>query len=630
VRDPSLAIPQWTRRPSGLVVPGSLHSLERAEPEAPAGSIALPESKEPTAWDQVAVYIDETAANVETSTLADMRALIAPVPFFSAARGLANIAAKVHDLVGDTTGQIALARELYGEGPLFDAMLAFLRDGSAHRELFAEQHVFILFRVLIEAADHRADRDLRPEDLARLNRALLAATSVAGAATAKGGPRARDEHWGLALFVQSGAYNRKSAPLGELARAQELFGRIARDPGANARADNYCDVDDWMGADYGLTIEEQMAVGFALSAMTHIWDEGSAAGAKIFVQPRHLDDLLAKLGFESRRAAVLDLVSATREEFEAAFAAALDEVGSRFEAESVAWELRPFFRHPFLRTPDDGLIALSPRAIQAWLSDGFHYRLLDAAQRRARGDKRRKISHRYTAYSGELLEEYVLELTQSVYPGERPPGGGRVHGEQRYGRRGQEKTSDVAIDLGVDLVLVEVSASRLRADTVVIADPRAVLNDLDRTVSKKIGQLDHCINQLLNGNASIPGVEIGLTDRIWPVIVTAGNVTQNPLIWGYLNAATEGRLAQTVTQPVTLLDLEDYEQLCGLIEGGHSIVSILERKTQLPYRDLEFAIWLTRDANAPGQAPRPSMVEAAWERSVTRASEMIDFTRGFG
>src|SRR5207248_2977295 len=145
--------------------------------------------------------------------------------------------------------------------------------------------------------------------------------------------------------------------------------------------------------------------------------------------------------------------------------------------ESIVWEIRPFMQRPFLRLENGGLLLLSPRAIASWLTDGFHYRLLDAAQRR-NTDRRRKTSRAFTAFAGELFETYCLELARGAYRGERPIGGGRVYGEQPYGQKNDAKTSDVAIHLGTDLVLFEMSVSRPRADQLVLADPTGVTSDL--------------------------------------------------------------------------------------------------------------------------------------------------------
>jgi hypothetical protein len=319
--------------------------------------------------------------------------------------------------------------------------------------------------------------------------------------------------------------------------SRELFERLAH------RADLQvpgCPVDDWMTEDYGLDIAEQFNLGFAVSAITHAWDDDPRSN--LYVSPENFDDLLLKLGLLDRRHQALELISATREQFQAEFAAA----GT--SAEHLAWETRPFMRHPCLRTNDDGLVLISAKAMQSWLTDGFYCRLLTSAQRRSVNDGGR-TSNLFTSFAGSLLETYELEVMRSVLPGERPPGAGRVHGEQPYGRGGGKRTSDVAVDLGQDLVLFEVSNSRLRADTLILGDNERVKADLDRMIIRKIKQLDGCIEALFASEATIPGVDISHVMRIWPVIVTAGEITQTSELWMFIDRESAGRLTQPKVQP---------------------------------------------------------------------------------
>ena len=381
-----------------------------------------------------------------------------------------------------------------------------------------------------------------------------------------------------------------------------------------------------MAEDYGFSIEEQLTLGFALSAITHAWDGGREAGVKCLVPPHVIEDLFVKLGWEDRKETALRFIAADRESL-------LKEFRESGETAShVVWETRPFMRHPFLRSCRSGaLLLLSPRAIQSWLSDGMHYRLLDAAQRRAEGDPKRRLSRRYTAFAGELLERYVFELVSETY-GERPVGGGRVYGEQPYQRDGASKTSDVAIDLGLDLVLIEVSVSRLRADTLLLGTPEEVQADLRRMIIRKVEQLDGTVSALLDGTAEIPAgkpeVDLARVERIWPVVVTAGNITQTEALWHYIREETRGRLQHGKVRPLTLLDPEDLEQLCGLIEHGHSLAGMLAGKTTPPFQDLELAVWLNEGPGAPRERPVPGVVARVWERSMDRAVAAIDFARG--
>jgi hypothetical protein len=225
----------------------------------------------------------------------------------------------------------------------------------------------------------------------------------------------------------------------------------------------------------------------------------------------------------------------------------------------------------------------------------------------------------------------VLSLVWSSY-GERQVGSGRVYGEQPYGNKGEAKTSDVAIDLGLDLVLLEVSVSRLRADTLLSGSAGSVAEDLKRMLIAKIVQLDGCIAALISGNAEIPAraaeVDLSRVERIWPVVVTTGGIVQNGLLWHHVREKTAGRLEQPTVQPPTLLDLEDLEQLLGLVEAGHDLPTLLAGNAREPFRDLELAVYLNEGAGAPRERPRPASVEASWQAVIDRAEAMMDFTKG--
>ena len=64
-----------------------------------------------------------------------------------------------------------------------------------------------------------------------------------------------------------------------------------------------------------------------------------------------------------------------------------------------------------------------------------------------------------------------------------------MHGEQRYGAHGGKRTSDVAIDLGLDLVLIEVVSARFATDVRVYGNPEILTAALERMLFKKMGQL---------------------------------------------------------------------------------------------------------------------------------------------
>jgi hypothetical protein len=200
------------------------------------------------------------------------------------------------------------------------------------------------------------------------------------------------------------------------------------------------------------------------------------------------------------------------------------------------------------------------------------------------------------------------------------------------------RTSDVAVLVGgTDLVLIEVSNARVRADTLVSAAKEDAIKDVKRMIVKKIDQLDTCITALRadrpNARASIPAenaeVDMDQIKRIWPVLVSAGSITEGAPLWDHITRASAGKLAQRGVQPLTLLDIEDYEVLCFLIENGHGLIETLTAKTRPTFAQRELAIWLRDDPSAPKQiSGRPKLVERAWHEAYARIISGIDFSKG--
>jgi hypothetical protein len=598
----------YGRRLSGLLVPDAGRSL---------GELALPGAAiDP--MENIAAYASEEEIGLSVSTVDGLRERLAGVDFEPAMHLAGFINAKVHTFRHDSDKQLRLAAKLYSE-ELQSALGAFVA-GHPNALPFAEQNCFILQRLLIEAAiEAPADQDLSAEEFETVVVALLGCSSVArGVAedTAPKDPKGLVE-W-LSFFIQNGAYNSSRQPLGEIVRAQELFGRLAALP---EHEDPACPLGTWCREDYGFDVGELMTLGFAFWALTNTFDEAEEADYPVRVKPENVDDLLDKLDWLDRREQALAALSASRAELQAEFA----EAGS--EPANLAWETRPIMRRPFLRCSDEGLILMSPRAMLSWLGEGFHYRLLDSVQKRSIEDKG-KTSRAYSAYAGRLLEAYAVELTKSAHPGPRLVASGRVFGEQPYGPGGQKKTSDVAVDLGLDLVLVEVSTSRLRADTLIIGDTERVEGDLERMLIAKLKQLDGCIAALINGEAQLPEVDVDLVQRIWPVVVTAGEIAHTDPLWEYVEERGGEYLNQPKVRPLTLLDTEDYAQLLGLVEQGHALHDLLVAKNTGDFQRFELAIWLDKDPKAPAVERPPAMVDNAYARDTARMEAALDFGRG--
>jgi hypothetical protein len=276
--------------------------------------------------------------------------------------------------------------------------------------------------------------------------------------------------------------------------------------------------------------------------------------------------------------------------------------------------MTPFLAKPFLTLRDETLLLLSPRALHSWLTDGVHYRLLDRA---IALDQR----ERFTAFVGHLFESYVLEVLADGLAG-HAAGEGRVHGEQRY--TGDQKTSDVAIDYGADLVLCEVVSTRLPLGVRAEADQDELDRFLKRTILNKLTQLDRVVDDLVRGAAHIPGVDMAAVERAWPVLITVGEVVEGEALWSFIKREATG-LRQAICRPLTLLGVDAAETLAGMAASGEGVASILSAKQRDNYGELGFRRWLadTRET-AP---PRLPVLEARWGGMSER---MVDILKPLG
>lgn len=417
---PGLAmyLPGWWQDTSGLLLPSSRPRPASVSPARDLPSELRPtlapvavEQQPPSALDQIMVYIDEDTLGLGHSSLAEVQTRVALLPAAPALASIARLAARVHQLGFEASQQVALARAFYGDCELCDH-LAALVSADPSRRIFADQQVHLLMWLLILYGHQGSpDEAFSREHHDALCAALLGCTSVVGDQTKRMFDSESVDDW-LGYFVQLSSCYRHEMPMPPLARASELL-RLARDSRAREHP-QFCPLDDWHEEAYGLDIDEQLRLGLGLSAMAHAWDQHEEAGSQVYLSPDVVDDFLLKAGLRDRRRQALALISASQTEF----AEALRETAR--DPTHLIWETTPFKRFAFLRCSDGGLILLSPAFIQSWLTDGFHYRSLLAAQNfdRARTGKKRNggsRAQRYLNFIGTIYERYCLALAQSAH-----------------------------------------------------------------------------------------------------------------------------------------------------------------------------------------------------------------------
>lgn len=449
------------------------------------------------------------------------------------------------------------------------------------RVVFSEQQLFTLQRLLIlHARDVPLDGDTTDEDFLGFLKALVAIPgSMLSAdrdfAEAGDDVPISDERW-LSFFAGHGGLLGQAGLVHALGSAHHLYEVLANEDAEPGRP-GYCPLGEWLKEEYGLSLVELQAFGFAFHAMTNLVPQDITPINEEDFQGTRLADR-AGLG--------LGALTADREWFRKQFEP------SRMDERRAAFEVTPFLQRPGLRLADGGILPLAPRATEAWLGPtGAYYRLFDIA--RAKGDRLRE---QFTRFNGYLVERYALRLAEEAC---QPPASssllwiaGSVHGDRPYTTSdGEQRTPDIAIDCGTDLVLVEVTSSRLTQQALVDARPDAVRRDVAKVLVEKVVQLSNSIDDLLAARASIPKVDMSLVERVWPLLLTSDGLPQTPTLWSYLKKEAPEALQQEKVQPLTILDLEDMELLFGMVEDGASLVEILKSKTADGYAERQLGVW---------------------------------------
>jgi len=600
-----LVVPQWRELPSGLLVPSSVADRIRADRDQPG--VLPPELRQdlepvavvdqmPLSADQLAAALNEEELGLEPATIEQLIGTVERLPFEHSFLLLARLAAALWHVREDAQAQLQLVAGFDMPVLLENAAELVARHEARGSKLvvFAEQYITTLQRLLIDNA-RPLDLAYDPTewDLRSTVSAYFSTATIVSAADADLREGEVDATRWLVYWLKNGLYNARPVMVNEFTRAREMFAVIAP---AMIDHPEFCSIDEWFLHDYGLTAAEQYSAGFAVYSLSGALQENVGVGDRsLTAPPQWRGDL------EGKATEANDLLSAPRAWYREQFAKLGDDL------DTLAWERRPFLRRPFLRLGNGQWLLVAPRAIESWLGEGFLHRAMEAAERR-------EESLRLRGFLGAVFERYCLNLTRSVYVGERPPGGGRVYGEQEYDRGGGQLTSDVAIDLGPDVVMIEVVARRLTQEMQVFGDREVLERNLAPMLFNKMAQLGRVATDLFAGAATLPDVDIAHVERLWPVLVTAGDLMQTEILWDRIDDRMPDALRGGRVQPLTVLDIGDFELLLGLVAEGESLPSILARKAAGPYRRLELSRLVVDELRIdPPLTMRPPVMNERWE-----------------
>jgi hypothetical protein len=425
------------------------------------------------------------------------------------------------------------------------------------RELFNTPYLHALQRLLV--LDAAEGDEGSPEAEERMQAASLGIANVVSPDTER--PSEWDRDHFVALTIRSGVENSTESVVDAIARAYAIYHELPRRPDAS-QVPNFLAREQWEPAPTSaLTVHERFMVGMAVLGHVGVWGgELAPPGRPTGVPPEYFEALANELqggdGTPLERAIAGD---------RAFYRRMFERAGSSQTRPSNSI---PFQTRPLLAQRNGGYLLSSTNALASWMTRGVHYACLTPIE-----GTRNALS--FLTYVGRLFETYALELLEDAL---REQTSVRVIGEQPYDR-GSSATSDIAVIDGNDLVLIEVEAHRFTKEALLGSDPGLVLDELDTMIIDKARQLHDCIDALRReqSRATLPGVAMDAIERIWPVVVIEGGITQTALLWDHLNERVAGMLEQAGVQRLSILTMDDLHAAAGFIESGHRLALLLHR-----------------------------------------------------
>jgi hypothetical protein len=591
-----------TQRPSKLIVLSEEPLANQNDPGVEAAKRAMLAA--PNAED----------LGLDHRTLPDAIDLIVDVPFQPAMLMASAIAAELYHHPRDLARQLELARAI-APAAVVAAIEQFIADDPMDHVVFDPRYVHALQRVLIvhAAEDPDPPRGMSDREMTQVAFALFALGSALPAAVPPELDVTTPDWRGWTNFImQSSGWYHDSYILEAVARSYTMFADIAKSEqlrNHHARSE----VDERMRQVYGLDLTEQIGVGLGSAAVSRAAEPDLAPERRPDIGP----GFLGEATLTDREDEVIKLISASRNELRAALLAQGDT------PERIAWDHSILEAHPFVRLPDKRMRLTSPRSLVAWMTRGIHYRLLDAAGQGLDRRSAHEARGLFLTFTGALGEGYVRRVTDASLKIAQRAGAVRLWPEVEF-RVGKQRLDgpDVPIDAGPDLILIEVYSGRMSIPARTGADPTALAEFVDRATGEKLVELADRTRNLLAGELTYDGLELGVVRRIFPVLVLAGeSAMQQPLLWGHLRDAfptafvDDGR----VQRPM-VCDLDDLEPLLALAEQGHHLPELLAAFLESEFAELAPRSWVVHRFE---EAARPSYVENQFRAALSSAGARL-------
>jgi hypothetical protein len=606
-----LHVQSWWRSPSGLILPCSVRDqiVPSRPPEQRPRYGGLLWAERRNLLPNIAAYATPEALDLEPLPFEAFCEMLAEIPQKVLLPVLSSLQARLFALEHDEEKELQLAELLFGKGRALKLLKAFVTNGEGRRTVFSEQGLTLLQWLAIAFCSEEEVGEISPGLATAVPRSVLGVMSFLEVAGADTDDEQRSERW-LRHLTQNFAFNSSPVVANAVARTWAIFGRLHR---SATDISPQADIDGWLLDDYGLSLEVQMALSFALYGALGASEDSQEF--ETIVKQEKLDRLFGFLSLsETERTSAMKLIAAPLSHFR-------EEIEGK-TLDQATWEQVSFMRHPLIEVGEGIYLLQSPRALIAWMVDGPYYRALDSAH-----DRGERAVSDYTTRLGHLTERYVLELVDSAHPEPRLPVTGKVHGDKSYGPGSH--SSDVTITYPHEVVLMEVSSHRLSLLAKRDGDFQALRHDLTEMVGRRATQLRRCIDAMKprqrgrQATLRFPHLEPARLARIWPISVTTTPLQWSPLLEEFLGEDLQKLEERSDVEPLDLLAVEDLECLLAIFEEtGRPLPSLLSRKAVVMGARADVHSWLHQDRSVPNLA-RPRYLDTALDEFFAMAARLF-------
>ena len=155
-----------------------------------------------------------------------------------------------------------------------------------------------------------------------------------------------------------------------------------------------------------------------------------------------------------------------------------------------------------------------------------------------------------------------------------------------------------------------------------------------KVVVKKLREPDRAVTDLKAGAIPLSDVNFNEVERYWPVLVITEPLLQSDIFWDYIDRELSKPLfTEARMMPVTLLGLDEFEELMSLVTDGASLIGILEHKTAPTWRRRDLRAWARAQSGAIrdlGQTDRSRRFNVTLDRllaTIGAPKDILDAVR---